>query len=83
MDISPAEVREQPEAVRDPYRVALRAAFRRVIDALRDLADELDAAGLRPLGTTALNEAREFSAMMAAALQRLETSNDNQTGKHD
>ena len=54
-----------------------------MIDALRDLADELDAAGLRPLGTTALNEAREFSAMMAAALQRLETSNDNQTGKHD
>lgn len=52
-----------------------------MIDSLRELADELDRVGLRPLGTTALNEAREFSSLMVAALQRLETSNDNQTGK--
>lgn len=53
-----------------------------MITALRELADELDRVGLRPLGTTALNEAREFSSLMVAALQRLERANDNeQTGK--
>lgn len=50
-----------------------------MIESLRELADELDRVGLRPLGTTALNEAREFSSMCVAALQRLQRSNDNET----
>lgn len=58
---------------------ALRAAFVRVIEALRELADELDRVGLRAFGTGALNAGREFSALMANALQRLErAANDNQ-----
>ena len=50
-----------------------------MIDALRELADELDACGLRAYGTGALNAGREFSSLMVAALQRLERSNDNGT----
>jgi hypothetical protein len=50
-----------------------------VIDALRELADELDRVGLRAYGTGALNAGREFSSLMVAALQRLERSNDNAT----
>jgi hypothetical protein len=54
------------------------------VTALRELADELDAAGLRPMATSVLNEAREFSSMQLCAMQRLQTSNDNQSGEsHD
>lgn len=60
---------------------ALRAAGRRAIAGLREFADELDAAGLRPLGTTALNEAREISSLLVTALQRLERANDNESTK--
>lgn len=60
---------------------ALRTAFARVITSLRELADELDAAGLSALGTSALNEAREIGAMSVAALQRLEHANDNSEGQ--
>lgn len=52
-----------------------------MIDALRELADQLDAVGLRAFGTGALNAAREFTSLKVAALQRLETANDNQPGK--
>lgn len=56
---------------------ALRDSGRRAVAGLRDFADQLDAAGLRPMGTTALNEAREVQSMLLAALQRLERENDN------
>ena len=46
--------------------------------AMADYADELDALGLRALGTTVLNERREFSSMQMAAIQRLTKANDNQ-----
>ena len=52
-----------------------------MINALRELADELDACGLRAYGTGALNAGREFSSLMVAALQRLERSNDNGTNQ--
>jgi hypothetical protein len=52
-----------------------------VINALHELADELDRVGLRAFGTGVLNAAREFSALMANALQRLERANDNATNQ--
>lgn len=54
-----------------------------MIEAQRELADELDAAGLRPMATSVLNEAREFSSMQLCAMQRLATTNDNnQSGEN-
>lgn len=47
------------------------------MNALRELADELDRAGLRPMGTTVLHEAHEMVSMKVAALQRLTRENDN------
>lgn len=60
---------------------ALRDAGRRAVAGLREFADELDAVGLRPLGTTALNEAREIQSLLVAAMQRLERANDNESTK--
>jgi hypothetical protein len=57
---------------------ALRDSGRRAVAGLRDFADQLDAAGLRPLGTTALHEAREIESMLLAAMQRLDRANDNE-----
>lgn len=74
---SSAELREQPAFIRHPLHPALHAAGRRAIAALRDFADELDSAGLRPMATSALHEAHEVSAMLVAALRRLERANDN------
>lgn len=42
-----------------------------------ELADQLDAAGLRPIGTSVLNDRREFVLLMNQAMQRL-AANDNQ-----
>lgn len=50
-----------------------------MINALRELADELDAVGLRAWGTGALNAGRELTSLMVAAQQRLERANDNET----
>lgn len=49
-----------------------------MIEALRELADELDAVGLRAWGTGALNAGREFTSLMVAAQQRLDKANDNE-----
>ena len=59
---------------------ALRESARRAVAGVREFADQLDAVGLRPLGTTALHEARELESMLVAALRRLE-ANDNSTGQ--
>lgn len=50
----------------------------RVVTALRELADVLDDCGLRPLGTSCLNEAREMQSMQLSAIQRVLVANDNQ-----
>lgn len=47
-----------------------------MIEAQRELANMLDDLGLPSM--TVDNIRREFSSLMVAALQRLETSNDNQ-----
>ena len=73
------EVREQSAIVDHPVHLALQASGRRAVAALREFADELDAAGLRSLGTSALHEASEVSAMLVAARRRLERANDNST----
>lgn len=55
------------------------------MNAVRELADELDAVGLRPMGTNMLHEAQEILSMKVAALQRLQRENDNaiNQGTHD
>lgn len=69
--------RDECQSARSADQTAVRAAFRRAVDALRDVADACDAAGMRPLGTTLLHEAREVEALQLTAAQRLEARNDN------
>lgn len=52
-----------------------------MINATAQLADALDEAGLRSLGTGVLNDRRQFTSLMVAAMQRLNTENDNQTNQ--
>lgn len=56
----------------------MKRAFARVVAALHELADELDACGLRGYGTSVLGEARELQSMQLAAIGRLARANDNQ-----
>ena len=74
---SSAELREQPAFNKASTASCVARSGPKRIAALRDFADELDSAGLRPMATSALHEAHDALAMLVAALRRLERANDN------
>lgn len=74
MALSTGEVRGESTAARNPADSALRAAHLNVENALRELANLRDDAGLPAMGLD--NMRREVTAMRAKL-----AANDNQTGK--